>query len=152
MMTPTDAIPTDPEAERAVIGVVLLTPFGLPKVAQLVTADDFHNVTLGRLFEAAGQLDDVGPFPHGAPDPDRPSSVRVRIGAASVLTDVPLMVLGELVNDAPVMTDASPWARKVAETARRRRAMTSLVAAFNALGSGSSLDRARELLAEEVAA
>lgn len=151
-MTRTVTIPTDAEAERAVAGVALFTRFGLPKVAHLVTADDFHDRTLGGIFAAAGELDDIGPFPHGAPDPDRPSSVRVRIGAVSVLCDLPIVLLEGLVNGAPVMTDASAWARRVAEAARRRRAMTSLVAAFNALGSGSSLDRARELLAEEVAA
>jgi hypothetical protein len=138
------AVPTAPEAERAVVGVVLLTPFGLAHAAGIVTADDFHDRTLARLFEAAADLADIGPFrPPSLDGLDPccfPSSSGVRIAAAATIADVPFMVVEAIAADAPTMTNAQHWARHVADAARRRRAMTVLAGAYNALGAGASLD------------
>ena len=144
-------IPADTPAERAVVAVVLLTRFGMPNVAGIVTEADFYDRTLASIFEAAGQLPDIGPFRDGPPVSWRPSSKRVRLAAASVIADVPLVMLEELAQEAPTMTDARPWARQVGEAARKRRAMARLARAYNRLGQGAELDEALSLL-EEVAA
>lgn len=101
-------LPCDPYAERAVIGVLLLSVHGLGFVAGIVTADDFHDRSLGRLFHAVEHLIDI-------------RGLNVRAAAAATFTDLPFMFVDELTHEAPTQWDAGPWARRVSDSARRRR-------------------------------
>jgi replicative DNA helicase len=149
------AVPTANEAERSVVGVVLLTPLGLAHVAGIVTADDFHDRTLARLLEATTDLADIGPFRPASLDgldPYRfPSSRGVRIAAAATIADVSFMAVEAIAADAPTMTNAGHWARQVADAARRRRAMVVLANAYNALGGGAALEDVAPTLSRVVA-
>ncbi len=139
-------VPQDDEAERVVAAVVIATRFALSHVADVVTATDFYNPALGRLFAVAPLLDDLAPFQ--APV----SSEHVRVGAASVLAEVPLSVLERLLRAAPVMWDARRWAHRVADAARRRRAMAAVAQAYNLLAAGAGVDDVSPLLSDATAA
>ncbi len=135
-------VPRDTYAERVVVAVVILTRFGLERVAGIVTAGDFYEPSLAHLYEAAGQLVDVGPFLSGEPVPWRLSSTHVRIAAAATIADVPIVVVEHLVEEAVVMVDASWWARRVVEASRRREALAALSEAMSEIEDGAEVEEA----------
>jgi replicative DNA helicase len=49
----TDNIPSDPEAEKAVLGAVLMDEASLYEAAEILTADDFYSTAHGDIFSAA---------------------------------------------------------------------------------------------------
>ncbi len=142
-------VPADLCAERVVAGCTLLHPLGAQRAAAMLSPADFYFPQCRRLFEAALQLHDVGPFDQG-PVPWLPSSARVRAIAAAVMADEPFMVAEQLMAESPVMTRPEPWAAKVAAAAERRRAMRLLADAFNALGEGGDLEDVAAAIVNEL--
>lgn len=132
-------VPADLSAERAVVGTCVNTRHGLARVAGLVGVDDFYSPRNARLFGVLEDLDHLI-------DQDE------RIEAAARLADVDPMYVADIVDEAPVMFDSSPWARRVADAARRRRALHVVDQARAELGAGASFDRVIELLLPLVAA
>lgn len=126
-------IPYDEQAEFEVAGCVVRTPVGHAIAARVVTADDFYTPRYRRLFAACADLADVG----GGWD----SSDRIRLAAEAA--DVPEAEVRALVVDGSRLHDVyGEFAHRVADAARRRRAMAAAAEAFNAIGGGADVAEA----------
>lgn len=106
---------TDLEAERAVLGAILLDDEVIPEITDLVGQADFAHFAHGLVFNAA-----VDRFNRGEPADAitigaalLESGDLVKIGGASYLHD--------LLNAVPTAANGSYYARIVADYARRRR-------------------------------
>lgn len=127
------AIPYDPQAEAEVVGNAVRTDKGFRIAAAVVTPGDFYTPKFARLFAASAELGDV---PHGWD-----SSERIRLAAAAA--DVDEAEVRALVFDGSRFHDVhGEFAHRVAEVARRRRAMAAAAEVFNALGDGAAVEDA----------
>jgi replicative DNA helicase len=115
-------IPTDVEAEDAVIGCVVASAIGATLAHERLVEDDFHDRTYRRIFRAS-----VDPRVERATDGYRPNSldgVEARIEAVAQLTDLSTYTIAELEAERPVCVDASgSFAKRVHRAAARRRVL-----------------------------
>ena len=148
-------MPHDPDAERAVLGSMLLTRAARDAVlGSDLTASDFHDPALGRVYAAIVAVHHAGAAPDVpavlaalAPEDEHRGS---RPGADKAL-------LARLAGEAPASMNAAHHARRVAELAACRRA---IAVAFD-LGErahegdldalGAVLDSAPEMIARPLA-
>lgn len=100
-------IPYSRDAERALVGAVVLTPAGLPDVLDMVQPGDLYGQRERRLLEAVTALVERG-------DPVDDVTVAAEAG-------VERRGVAELLLDCPASANAVYYARKVAEMAQRRR-------------------------------
>ena len=130
-------IPFDPDAEFEVTGNAVRTPVGYAIAAAVMSADDLYTPRYRRLFEACADLADVG----GGWD----SSDRIRLAAEAA--DVPEAEVRRLVDDGSRFHDVyGEFASRVADAARRRRAMAAAAEAYNAIGAGADVPEAFAVL------
>ncbi len=122
-------IPFDPEAEELAAAFAVANEESAAAAATVLAEGDFYDMRYGRWFDAAIQLVGV-----------RAESRRVAIVASTV--GVTEEALGLFVANRPATWDRSArFARRVRETARRRRVMTLAAEIHN---------RAAEATAEEL--
>lgn len=104
-------IPFDESAERTVAGCVVATSHGAALAAERLTAADFYDPALGRLFAAAVRLVDV-------------DTEADRVARAAAAADVPEEDVQALVLDRPLQWDVNgAVAARVRDAGRRRRSM-----------------------------
>ena len=107
--------PQDLEAERSVLGAMLLSAEAMADVVEILDAEDFYRSAHGKIYAAVRGL-----FGHGEPvdvitavDALRRSGLLDEIGGALYLRD--------LVDEVPTPASASHYAKIVADAALRRR-------------------------------
>lgn len=105
------AVPYNAEAERALVGAVVLTPSGLPDALELVRPADLYGPRERRLLEAITALVERG-------DPVDDVTVAVEAGMER-------RHVAELAADCPASANVAAYARKVAEMAMRRRMLAA---------------------------
>ena len=128
-------IPTDEGAECAVIGTVIGSGRAIIAVAGIVAPGDFWWPLHSRLFAAAPALRYLRREEH-----------RVHAFAEAAQTEE--RDVRELMTWAPVIFDSSPWARRVARTARLRRIMLIADDLRRAVGEATPDERVDALLSE----
>lgn len=152
-------VPTDDEAEEAVVGTAIASSRGCRSATGIVTEAAFYWPLHARLFVAAQALDDIeATFPvcctkamtagTGCPEhPYWPNLSRLRAVAAAVIACCPAQVALDLVEERPLMWDNhGRYAGRVAEAARRRKIMVAAERLFNGIGSGLPLKELDEEL------
>ena len=107
--------PQDLEAERSVLGAMLLSAEAMADVVEILDAEDFYRSAHGKIYAAVRGL-----FGHGEPvdvitavDALRRSGLLDEVGGALYLRD--------LVDEVPTPASASHYAKIVSDTALRRR-------------------------------
>lgn len=121
-------IPTDDEAEQVAVGFALGDPGSAAAGAAVLTGADFYDPALGRIFDAAVQLD-------GVAGTDR----RVLIVASA--TGVSPARLDRLCSGRPAIRDPSGlWARRVRASARRRRVMALAATLHSSAARGTAAE------------
>lgn len=114
--------PSDLDAERAVLGSILLKPACLDDIAQTVSADDFYSESHGRIFstckemrQSNGQIDTL--------------TLADRLEQDGTLGHIGGTVyLAELATVVPIASNSPHYARIVRERAERRRTLSALEA------------------------
>jgi hypothetical protein len=159
------AIPEDHEAERALAGGLLAQGLAVTDLDHLA-ADDFYRPDFRRVAVAAGELSDLPRFYSDLPafrSPadlpaqlvdlayDLPTRRGVIVAAAAFLAEVPGVVVAGLMADAPPRSLLPSLAARLADAARRRRAMGAAGEVYNRLGSGASVESVAPLLAKVAA-
>lgn len=137
-------------AEAVVVGIALLSERGCASVRDILVPEDFYDVQLRRLYQAACELADLDGWRVTAEqvrelqacDPQgwrRPiSGEHFRVAAAATMADVGFMEAQSLVSGAPSFV-GTRWAHKVKDDAERRRAMAWLADAYVRLDEGEEL-------------
>jgi hypothetical protein len=121
-------VPYDQWAEEAVVACAIASDRAARLAENRVEVRDIWCPWARRLYEAALALD---------PSLD----LNARIEAAAVEAAVDVRRVRTLVEDRPVMCDVSGgFARRVADTARRRTLMTIAARLYNELGHGARLE------------
>jgi replicative DNA helicase len=107
--------PQDLEAERSVLGAMLLSAEAMADVVEILDAEDFYRSAHGKIYTAVRAL-----FGHGEPvdvitavDALRKTGLLEEIGGALYLRD--------LVDEVPTPASAPHYAKIVADAALRRR-------------------------------
>jgi replicative DNA helicase len=107
--------PQDLEAERSVLGAMLLSAEAMADVVEILDAEDFYRSAHGKIYSAVRAL-----FGHGEPvdvitavDALRRASLLDEVGGALYLRD--------LVDEVPTPASAPHYAKIVADAALRRR-------------------------------
>jgi replicative DNA helicase len=107
--------PQDLDAERSVLGAMLLSTEAMAEVVELLNADDFYRSAHGKIYQALRML-----FAQGEPidtitavDALRRAGILEEVGGALYLRD--------LVDEVPTPAGAPHYARIVADAALRRR-------------------------------
>jgi replicative DNA helicase len=107
--------PQDLEAERSVLGAMLLSAEAMADVVELLDAEDFYRSAHGKIYSAVRNL-----FGHGEPvdvitavDALRKVGLLEEVGGALYLRD--------LVDEVPTPASAPHYAKIVADAALRRR-------------------------------
>ena len=107
--------PQDLDAERSVLGAMLLSTEAMAEVVELLDADDFYRSAHGKIYQALRML-----FAQGEPidvitavDALRRGGILDEVGGALYLRD--------LVEEVPTPAGAPHYARIVADAALRRR-------------------------------
>ena len=107
--------PQDLEAERSVLGAMLLSAEAMADVVEILDAEDFYRSAHGKIYSAVRAL-----FGHGEPvdvitavDALRRAGLLDEVGGALYLRD--------LVDEVPTPASAPHYARIVADAALRRR-------------------------------
>jgi replicative DNA helicase len=112
-------VPIDREAERQVVACAVASSAGARLAAERLSEEEFYDRTLARAFEVAVQLD-------GIDEHER------RIALVVELAGVNRAMLVELVAERSTMVDAAGRsARRVRDTARRRRVMALAAELYN---------------------
>lgn len=144
-MTAAVSIPHDECAEREALGCAVGTAEGYRIAAGIVTPEDFYAPRFGRLFAACAHLGQVH-------DDVLYAARRIRLAARAAGVDE--AEVRRLVDERSRFHDThGEFARRVAEAARRRRAMAAAAEAYNALAAGADPDEAlRPLLGASWAA
>lgn len=106
--------PHDPEAERAILGAILLCPTVLPTVSELVTEQDFYDAPHRAIFAAMCRLWDAGrAIDH--------ITVSEELKRAGTLQEVGgSAAVAELIQTVSSAANVSTHCRVVREKARRR--------------------------------
>lgn len=107
-------IPENPEAERDVVGALLLSPAYVPEVAAFLEPSDFHTPELGRIFSAIVDL-------HCRHELVNSATVAHRLGAVNGTRQK----VRKLEADCPASAAAVLYATKVRDAARRRRILSA---------------------------
>jgi replicative DNA helicase len=111
-------MPHDPEAERAVIGGVLVDPDQLDAAAEIVVPTDFfslhHRFTWEAMLELAEDREPIDPL-----------TVRVRLEQRGHLDEVRAAYLFELTDGVPRSMNVVAYAARVRELAHRRQMITT---------------------------
>lgn len=133
-------IPYDGLAEAEVIGCAVGTDTGYRIAAAIVGPADFYTPRYGRLFAACAQLGQVN-------DDVLYAALRVRLAARAAGIDE--AEVRRLVDERSRFHDThGEFAARVAEAARRRRAMAAAAEAYNAIAAGADADEALRPLVE----
>ena len=138
-------IPRDHDAERAVLGAILIDGEAIERVAQLVTPDAFDRTRHRWAFEAMLEIHIAG----GSIDP---VTVARRLADRDRLEEAGgLSYLGELIRVTPTSVNADVYAEIVAEKATLRQladAGAAITRTAMAQGSKSAeaVERSREIL------
>jgi hypothetical protein len=127
-------VPDPLRAEEEVAGVTVSNPAGALGL-DLVVPADFYHPHLGRLAGLRQDLRNI-------------QFVDDRIAQAAEMGYVDITEVRRLVSASSRMFDVQVFARRIAEAARARRAMTLAADVHNRLGAGVPLDEVRELLLE----
>lgn len=128
------AIPFDPTAEAAVVGVAVATQHGAALAAERLGAEHFYTPRYARLFAAALELVDV-------------EAEADRIARAAVTTDVDDVEVERLVKNRPAQWDgAGVYAQRVRAAAERRRLLFAASEVVDLLRAGGSVTEARARL------
>lgn len=107
--------PSNPEAERALLGALLVAPQAADEVADHVRAADFYRNAHAVIWAAVMDLRDSGVRPD-------PVTVAANLDQSGQLLKVGgLPYLHTLMESVPTATNAGFYAEQVADTARRRR-------------------------------
>lgn len=136
-MTTAGRVPHNPDAERDVIGALLLTPAYVPDVAAVLEPDDFHIPELGRAYAAIVEL-------HHRQELVNPATVTQELGSVNGTRQKLL----RLQTACPAGAGALSYATAVRDVARRRRlqqAAKTLAATADA-GTRDALDAAERQL------
>lgn len=107
-------LPHDPDAEKAVLGAVLLDPEQLDAAAAIVTPLDFYSKHHEYPWEAILELAEDG-------QQIDPMTVRIRLEQRGRLDDVGVAYLFGLVDGVPHATNVAAYAARVRELSDRRR-------------------------------
>ena len=136
----------DPAAELIVVGCAVDNAWGSRLAHQRLTADDFYDPALARLFHVTPDLPTVAPD-HQA-DPWQPLLWQQRARQAAVLAEVPEQQVHALLQIRTVLVDESGrYARRVARASEARRRRAQLAAALELLDAGD-LDRSATVIAD----
>jgi hypothetical protein len=144
LVVPADAAdrppPHDMEAERAVLGAVLLRPELIHEAGEFVTADDFYRGAHRLIWRAMLSL-----------DADRLAidllTIAARLREQGNIDDVGGQAyIASLIDGVPRSTNASHYARIVRDLARKRRALQAITLARDRLVEGDG--EPGEVLAE----
>ena len=107
--------PQDLDAERSVLGAMLLSTEAMAEVVELLDAEDFYRSAHGKIYQALRML-----FGHGEPidvitavDALRRAGILEEVGGALYLRD--------LIDEVPTPAGAPHYAKIVADAALRRR-------------------------------
>ena len=107
--------PQDLDAERSVLGAMLLSTEAMAEVVELLDAEDFYRSAHGKIYQALRML-----FAHGEPidvitavDALRRAGILDEVGGALYLRD--------LIDEVPTPAGAPHYAKIVADAALRRR-------------------------------
>ena len=125
---PTKRLPNDPEAERAVVGMLLLGTTAREYLFSHLTEGDFFTPSLGAMFEACREL-------HGMGRKADATTVRDHLHSHG-FTSVSGGDIVSALADAPPSSHAPEYAEIVARLAVSRRAMGAASDAVEALGKG----------------
>jgi replicative DNA helicase len=106
--------PHDLDAERALLGVCLLSPTAVAEAREIVTPDEFSEPRYADIFTAIQYLDDRG----GAVDPVTVHAALVSLGLA---TETSVADLLDVAATAPATGSTRSYAEIVGELARKRR-------------------------------
>src|SRR5687767_9737961 len=106
--------PHDSEAERAILGAILLCPIVLGTVCELLTEPDFYDSPHRSIFAAMCRLGDAG----RAIDHITVSEELKRVGALQEVGGS--AAIAELIQVVPSASNVSTHCRVVQEKARRR--------------------------------
>jgi replicative DNA helicase len=125
---PTKRLPNDPEAERAVVGMLLVGTTAREYLFSHLTEGDFFTPSLGAMFEACREL-------HGMGRKADATTVRDHLHSHG-FTSVSAGDIVSALADAPPSSHAPEYAEIVARLAVSRRAMGAASDAVEALGKG----------------
>lgn len=136
-----DPRPRNLDAERAVLGAMMLNGDVVGEVQRLVSADDFHTSAHATIFTRI-----VGLFEGGQPvDPIAVSTALARANELQRVGGAPY--LHTLISDVPTASNAGYYAELVAEAAARARLVDTAVYIRQLATSGNSdfvVEQARE--------
>ena len=134
------SIPTNPQAERAVLGACLISSEALGEVSEILRPEDFHDVNHREVYKIClkmyqeGQPIDLVTFREEAVS----RGIFDRIGGE--------VLLSELFSDAMMTSNAGYYAKIVQTTGLRRR-MIEAGQKISALGTKSDIE-AGEIVSE----
>jgi replicative DNA helicase len=124
--------PQDLEAERSVLGAMLLSAEAMADVVEILDAEDFYRSAHGKIYTAVRAL-----FGHGEPvdvitavDALRKTGLLEEIGGALYLRD--------LVDEVPTPASAPHYAKIVADAALRRRLIGAAADIMDVAYAGSN--------------
>lgn len=107
-------LPSNPEAERTVLGAVLLDNAAFDSAAQLIRREDFYSPAHGRIFEAMADL-----VRRGAPVD--PVTLKAELVAGSALDRIGGQAyIAGLIDGVPRLSNVEQWCRIVRGHAVRR--------------------------------
>lgn len=121
-------VPEDTAAERAIAATLTITGEALPGLDQHLQPEDFYTGAYRRIYQAAHHPNVSGLVGDA------------RRQAIAELTAIPADELDQLAAAACFLRDGTPWARRVADAAARRRAMQAAADLYNTLAAGAALD------------
>jgi replicative DNA helicase len=124
----------DDEAERSVLGAMLVAPARVPEVLQLVRPEDFNRPSHRPIFEAIGDV-------HGRGIPTDVLTVRKELEASARMSEVQggAGYLASLTETVPIPASAPHYAGIVARLGARRRLLSSLHQATETLTHGGDV-------------
>ena len=111
--------PQDIEAERSVVGALMLDKDAIIRVADLISADDFYNPSHGKIYRAIFELFEKS-------EPVDILSVTKKLKDREQLTDIGgSTYLTDLINSVPTATHISYYAKLV----RQKKVLRDLISA-----------------------
>jgi len=134
----------NPDAERAVLGSILIDGESLKKVREIITNEDFYEHENKYIFRAMEELQDDGVEVDllTLADKLRDEMLLDVIGGAAYLA--------ELTNDIPTSTRVLTYAKIVSEDSGKRKVDKAFDEVSRATKSGASLDEVLEKVREQV--
>ena len=144
MSAPTE-IPRAPEAERAILGGVMLDPDRLADIDTLIEADDFYAESHKRLYALILAMHDRG-------DPVETVSVTMAVASQSNAEDFGgVHYVSGLADDVPSTANLHFYAEKVQKAAACRRILSQCAEAADLARQGKPQEAQDAMMGEEAA-